>query len=57
METAKMKAFAPLVLAGLAAFLLYRKSYSYALYVAVALFAWLGYEAYEKKSTEVSEEA
>lgn len=55
MDTAQMKAFAPLVLAGAAAFLLWKKKYSYALYVAVGLFAWLGYEAYEKKSAETAE--
>lgn len=52
METAQIKSVAPFVLAAVAAYLVYSKKYSYALYVALGLAAWLGYDFYEKKSAE-----
>jgi len=57
METAQLKSVAPFVLAVAVAGLLYSKKYSYALYVGLALAAWLGYDLYEKKSAEAAVEA
>jgi hypothetical protein len=57
METAKIKSILPFVLAAATAFLLYSKKYTYALYVGLALAAWLGYDLYEKKSAEAGAEA
>lgn len=57
METAQIKSIAPFVLALGVAGLLYSKKYTYALYVGLALAAWLGYDLYEKKSAEAAEEA
>lgn len=52
METAQIKLVAPFVLAALVAYLVYAKKFTYALYVALGLAAWLGYDFYEKKSAE-----
>lgn len=52
MESAQMKAVAPFALAAVVAYLVYAKKYSYAMYVALGLAAWLGYDFYEKKSAE-----
>jgi hypothetical protein len=57
MESAQMKAVAPFALAAVVAYLVYAKKYSYAMYVALGLAAWLGYDFYEKKSAEVAPEA
>lgn len=57
MDTAQIKSVAPFALAAVAAYLVYAKKYSYALYVGLALAAWLGYDLYEKKSAEASAEA
>lgn len=56
METAQIKSIAPFALAAATAFLLYSKKYSYAMYVGLALAAWLGYDLYEKKSAEAAAE-
>jgi hypothetical protein len=52
METAEMKSYAPFALAAVVAYLVYAKKYSNALYVGLALAAWLGYDLYEKKSAD-----
>lgn len=57
MESAEMKAVAPFVLAGVVAYLLYSGKTKYAMYAALGLAAWLGYDFYEKKSAEVAVEA
>jgi hypothetical protein len=57
MESAEMKAVAPFLLAAVVAYLLYAGKTKNALYVAVGLAAWLGYDFYEKKSGEADVEA
>jgi hypothetical protein len=57
MESAEMKAVAPFVLAAVVAYLLYAGKTKYAMYAALGLAAWLGYDFYEKKSAEVAVEA
>lgn len=52
MSTTEMKGIAPFALAAIAAFMVYTKRYAWALYVGIALAAWLGYDYYEKKSVE-----
>ena len=54
MDTAQVKSVAPFALAAVVAFLVYSKRYAYALYVGLALAAWLGYDLYEKKSAEAA---